>query len=219
MNHPDFKYRVFGRTKGRSNKKINIDEYYGKINKYIFSVPNKNTNYILDIGTGYGESTIFLSNNFKKNTIISCETYISGNLNLIKKIEINKTTNIKIFPGNVNQLLDNLNPHVFFKFIWILFPDPWPKKKHFKRRLITDNFLKKLNIFLDKDGEIFIATDSYSYSQQILKCIFNIRKTLYWKNQTKMHLGLRDFYELETKFYNKAIISGRKSSIFILKKI
>lgn len=219
MNHPDFKYRVFGRTKGRSNKKINRDEYYAKINKYIFSVPNKNTNYILDIGTGYGESTIFLSNNYKKNTIISCETYMNGNLNLIKKIEINKTTNIKIFPGNVNQLLDNLNPHVCFKFIWILFPDPWPKKKHFKRRLITDNFLKKLNIFLDKNGEIFIATDSYSYSQQILKCIFNIRKTLYWKNQTNMHLGLRDFYELETKFYNKAIISGRKSSIFILKKI
>ena len=219
MKHPDFKYRVFGRTKGRSNKKINRHEYCSKINKYIFSVPNKNTNYILDIGTGYGESTIFLSNNYKKNTIISCETYMNGNLNLIKKIEINKTTNIKIFPGNVNQLLDNLNPHVFFKFIWILFPDPWPKKKHFKRRLITDNFLKKLNIFLDKNGEIFIATDSYSYSQQILKCIFNIRKTLYWKNQTNLHLGLRDFYELETKFYNKAIISGRKSSIFILKKI
>lgn len=219
MNIDSFKYRVYGRTRSRGKKNITKEKYLLKTEKYKIKRLYKNINYILDIGSGYGESTIFLSNNNKKNTIISCENYINGNLNLINKIENYSISNIRIFPGNVNQFLDDLNKQIKFKKIYILFPDPWPKKKHIKRRLITNDFLKKLNIFLKQNGEIVIATDSFSYSKQIFKSVFNVKNLFNWKNQRNMYLGLNDYYNLETKYYNKAIISGRKPSIFILTKI
>ncbi len=219
MNIDSFKYRVYGRTRSRGKKNITKEKYLLKTEKYKIKRLYKNINYILDIGSGYGESTIFLSNNNKKNTIISCENYINGNLNLINKIENYGISNIRIFPGNVNQFLDDLNKEIKFKKIYILFPDPWPKKKHIKRRLITNDFLKKLNIFLKQNGEIVIATDSFSYSKQIFKSVFNVKNLFNWKNQRNMYLGLNDYYNLETKYYNKAIISGRKPSIFILTKI
>lgn len=219
MNIDSFKYRVYGRTRSRGKKNITKEKYLLKTEKYKIKRLYKNINYILDIGSGYGESTIFLSNNNKKNTIISCENYINGNLNLINKIENYGISNIRIFPGNVNQFLDDLNKQIKFKKIYILFPDPWPKKKHIKRRLITNDFLKKLNIFLKQNGEIVIATDSFSYSKQIFKSVFNVKNLFNWKNQRNMYLGLNDYYNLETKYYNKAIISGRKPSIFILTKI
>ena len=75
------------RTRSRGKKNITKEKYLLKTEKYKIKRLYKNINYILDIGSGYGESTIFLSNNNKKNTIISCENYINGNLNLINKIE------------------------------------------------------------------------------------------------------------------------------------
>ena len=219
MNIDKFKYRVYGRTRSRGKKNITKENFLLKTEKYIIKKLDKKTKYILDIGSGYGESTIFLSTNNKKNIIISCETYINGNLNLVNKIENHGIKNIRIYPGNVNQFLDNLNQYIKLKKIYILFPDPWPKKKHIKRRLITNDFLKKLNIFLQPNGEIVIATDSLSYSKQIFKCIFNVKDLFNWNNQRNMYLDLNNFYNLETKYYNKAIISGRKPSIFILTKI
>ena len=219
MNIDSFKYRIYGRTRSRGKKNITKEKYLLKTEKYKIKRLYKNINYILDIGSGYGESTIFLSNNNKKNIIISCENYINGNLNLVNKIENYGISNIRIYPGNVNQLLDDLNKQIKLKKIYILFPDPWPKKKHIKRRLITNDFLKKLYIFLKQNGEIVIATDSFSYSKQIFKSIFNVKNLFNWKNQRNMYLGLNDYYNLETKYYNKAIISGRKPSIFILRKI
>ena len=219
MNIDSFKYRIYGRTRSRGKKNITKEKYLLKTEKYKIKRLYKNINYILDIGSGYGESTIFLSNNNKKNIIISCENYINGNLNLVNKIENYGISNIRIYPGNVNQFLDDLNKQIKLKKIYILFPDPWPKKKHIKRRLITNDFLKKLYIFLKQNGEIVIATDSFSYSKQIFKSIFNVKNLFNWKNQRNMYLGLNDYYNLETKYYNKAIISGRKPSIFILRKI
>ena len=219
MTIDSFKYRVYGRTRSRGKKNITKEKYLLKTEKYKIKRLYKNINYILDIGSGYGESTIFLSNNNKKNIIISCENYINGNLNLVNKIENYGISNIRIYPGNVNQFLDDLNKQIKLKKIYILFPDPWPKKKHIKRRLITNDFLKKLYIFLKQNGEIVIATDSFSYSKQIFKSIFNVKNLFNWKNQRNMYLGLNDYYNLETKYYNKAIISGRKPSIFILRKI
>ena len=219
MNLDSFKYRVYGRTRSRGKKNITNEKYFLKTEKFKIKKFDKNINYILDIGSGYGESTIFLSKNNKKNIIISCETYINGNLNLINKIENYGITNIRIYPGNVNQFLDNLNKQIKLKKIYILFPDPWPKKKHIKRRLITNDFLKKLNNFLQKNGEIVIATDSSMYSKQIFKCIYTVKDLFNWKNQKNMYLDLNDYYNLVTKYYNKAIISGRKPSIFILTKI
>ena len=88
------------------------------------------------------------------------ELFYDGNVNLCNQIYKLKLENIKIFYGNVIELLDELKIDEYFSEIWILFPDPWPKKRHQKRRLINLVFLKKIYDFLKDNGKIFIATDS-----------------------------------------------------------
>ena len=88
--------------------------------------------------------------------------YIDGNLTLLKNIEKDKINNIQLHNGNVYDVLENLNKK-YFTLVWIFFPDPWPKNRHAKRRLITSDFLMKLHNILKDNSEIHIATDSTIY--------------------------------------------------------
>ncbi len=219
MESKIFKNRLYGRTKGRSKKKIHLKNYYNLVNKYKINTLNQKTKYILDIGTGYGETSIYFSKKYPQFKIVSCEKYIDGNFNLLKKIQENKINNIKLYEGNVLDILDNNNIKKYFELILIFFPDPWPKKKHNKRRLISSTFLKKLHPYIKTDREIYIVTDSISYSRSILNTIYDMRNLYLWKNQYETHISFKTHYDLETKFYKKAIICGKKPSLFILKKI
>ena len=214
-----YQYRLYGRTRGRSNKKINLEDYKKKLNKFKIVKLDKKKDYILDIGTGYGETSIYLSKKYPERTVIACEKYIDGNIKLLKKIDRYNLKNIKIFDGNVNKILEELNIEQYFNAVWVFFPDPWPKKKHFKRRLLTSAFLKKLHTFLKSKGRICIATDSVSYTRSILNIIFENKNLFEWLNQTQAYLSVKDVYDIETKFYKKAINSGRNPVLFILEKI
>ena len=140
----NYSNRLFGRTRGRSKKKIDLKKYYQTVDKFKFQNCDKKTNYILDIGTGYGETSIFLANQFLDKVIISCEKYIDGNIILLKNIEKNEIKNILLHNGNVYDVLECTHRECF-DLVWIFFPDPWPKNRHAKRRLITSDFLIKLH--------------------------------------------------------------------------
>ena len=116
-------------------------------------------------------------------------------------------------------MLDQNENQKNFKLIWIFFPDPWPKKRHWKRRLINENFLKKIYNFLDNNGEIYIVTDSITYSRYIFNVIFENKNLYKFINLNKTYLTLKDYHNIETKYYKKAIISGRNPILFILKKL
>ena len=218
MLSSNYTNRLFGRTRGRSKKKINLKNYYETLEKFKLQNLNENFDYILDIGTGYGETSIFLANKFIDKIIISCEKYIDGNINLLKNIEKNKINNIRLHNGNVYDVLENTNKK-YFKLVWIFFPDPWPKNRHAKRRLITTNFLIKLHNILKENSEIYIATDSTIYVRFILNSIFNCKDYFLWLNQSDMNLNIKDYFNIETKYYKKAINSQRKPSLFILRKL
>ncbi len=213
-----FQHRLFGRTRGRSKNKINFIKYYEDLNNYKITNFDKDINYIIDIGTGYGETSIYLSKNYSEYTIVSCEKYINGNLNLLKMIDLNKINNIKLHNGNVYEILD-LIKNKCIKIVWVFFPDPWPKKRHIKRRLINRNFLIQIHEVLKKNGEIHIATDSISYKRAILNSIYECKDYFFWLNQSELHLQIKDYFNIETKYYKKAIISQRKPTIFILRKL
>ena len=218
MFNSNYRNRLFGRTRGRSKKKINLKNYYETVEKFKFQNFNEKFDYILDIGTGYGETSVFLANKFIDKIVISCEKYIDGNINLLKNIEKNKIHNIRLYNGNVYDVLENTNKK-YFKLVWIFFPDPWPKNRHAKRRLITSDFLVKLHKNLKENSEIHIATDSRIYVRFILNSIFNCKDYYLWLNQSKMNLNIKDYFNIETKYYKKAINSQRKPSLFILRKL
>ena len=210
--------RLFGRTRGRSKKKIDLKKYYQTVAKYQFQNCDEKINYILDIGTGYGETSVFLANQFLDKVVISCEKYIDGNIILLKNIEKNKIKNIRLHNGNVHDVLECIHRECF-DLVWIFFPDPWPKYRHVKRRLITSDFLIKLHKILKESCDICIATDSTIYIRFILNSIYNCKRHFHWLNQSQINLNIKDYFDIETKYYKKAINSQRKPSLFILRKL
>ena len=213
------KYRIYGRTKGRKKNKY---EFYQNIIQNIITKDIKikiKDNNILDIGSGSGENTIFQSMKFNKSKIIACDTFLDGNLNLCREIFKNEINNILIYHGNVLELFDTITKKNIFDSIWILFPDPWPKKRHFKRRLINNNFMKRLISIIKKNGKIHIATDSQSYLRQILSSIYKFRNYLLWENQIIDSCSFYLHKFPQTKFYKKAIKSDRKPFYITLKKL
>ena len=114
------------------------------LQKFLFKKKNiKSNKKFLEIGFGYGENLIHLSKNNTEKIIIGCEVYEPGIANLVKNIEVENLENIYIYPKNIFTLFDRLEKDSIEK-IFILYPDPWPKKKHFKRRLISEILLKKI---------------------------------------------------------------------------
>ena len=218
MFSSNYTNRLFGRTRGRSKKKINLKQYYETVNKYKFQKFNEKSEYILDVGTGYGETSIFLAKQFPNKVVISCEKYIDGNIILLKNIQKNNINNILLHNGNVYDVLEHTNKK-YFNLVWIFFPDPWPKNRHAKRRLITSDFLIKLHNTLKENSEIHIATDSTIYVRFILNSIYNCKDYFVWMNQSEMNLHIKDYFNIETKYYKKAINSQRKPSLFILRKL
>ena len=219
MNKNIFKNRIFGRTKSRNISKIKIENYYNLLEMYKFFKINKFKDYILDIGSGNGETTLYLSQKYPEKIVIACDKYINGNYNLLKTIQDKKIKNIFIYDGNVHDIFDTYGGKIYFELVWIFFPDPWPKKKHNKRRLLTSSFLRKIYNHTNNKSSICLITDSTSYINDILKNIYNCKHMYKWTNQNKAHLDLKDYYDLETKFYKKAIISGRNPLLFTLEKI
>ena len=215
----NFKYKLFGRFKGRKrNYKIfenNHKKYEIDLNKKI----DKFKYNILDIGSGSGENAIFLSNIFPNAKIITCELFEDGNINLCNLLIGNNIKNIYLYKGNVLEFLDKINIDLIFDEIWILFPDPWPKNRHHKRRLINYSFLLKIHKYLKKDAKVMIGTDSDSYTQSILLSIYNSREIYSWENQIVSQWDYNILNLPKTKFSEKSKKSNRKSIFFILKKI
>ena len=218
MFSSNYTNRLFGRTRGRSNKNISLKNYYETVDKYKFQNFNEKLEYILDVGTGYGETSIFLAKQFPDKVIISCEKYIDGNIILLKNIKNNNIKNILLHNGNVFNVLEITNKK-YFILVWIFFPDPWPKNRHAKRRLITSDFLIKLHKILKQNSKIYIATDSTIYVRFILNSIYKSKEFFLWVNQSEFNLSIKDYFDIETKYYKKAINSQRKPSLFILRKL
>ena len=103
--------------------------------------------------------------------------------------------------------------------VWILFPDPWPKKRHFKRRLIDKLFFGKIHKYLKKGSTINIATDSKSYISQILETIHFIKQDFKWINQSKSEWHYNPEILPETKYYKKALKNGLKPFFVKLEKL
>ena len=200
----NFSYRLFGRSKGRG-KSIKITNKALKIK--IKKIDPSRYN-IIDIGSGYGESTLEIAKNDNKKFVISCEKFIDG----INKIAENNLhfslRNISIFHGNVHQLLDEYCPNRSISEIWILFPDPWPKKRHNKRRLINVSFFNKIEQYLKEDGIIHIASDSKLYISEILNSVYQVKKDFKWINQNKEGWNYMNLAMPKTKYFQKALEKG-----------
>ncbi len=170
----------------------------------------------LEIGFGIGENLIFQSEKFTKEIFLACDPFISGVLKLKKKIELKKQKNIYFTNLDILKLFNLLKKIVLHK-VYILFPDPWPKKRHKKRRIINKNFVKHLGQVTCNKSKVFIATDDEDYSNNILNT-FTEEKFFKLELFRNDYMSFEDFNIFPTKYYVKAKNEKKKINFFIFSK-
>ena len=172
----------------------------------------KNKNVVLDIGFGNGEYTAAYANAFQEKHIIATEVYLSGIGSLIGLINKYKISNISIFDEDVRLLMDQM-PKEFLDSVNILFPDPWQKAKHHKRRLIGEDFLYQLYPLLKPNAKIFVRTDWEDYAEQISE-LAEVMSSHFRLERTQ-----NIEFEFETRFHQHAIKEGREINSFLFTKL
>jgi len=208
--------RSFGRIKSRrlsDHKNFVLENFLPLYEIKNFDISHGKN--ILEIGFGFGD---FLFEKAKRNPDISffgAEPHLNGAINLLSKLEQEPLPNLKISREDVRLLLKKFSDKIFDE-IFILFPDPWPKFKHFKRRLIDVKFLDEvLAPKIKTGGKLTIATDHDSYKTWILSEVLRSKK-FSWKADSKKDWQIFPDDWVMTKYQNKALIEGRVPVIFNL---
>ena len=143
--------------------------------------------------------------------VVASEVYLSGIGSLLNNIARNSLKNIKIFNQDVRELLFKL-PSKIFDEIYIICPDPWPKARHHKRRLIKQDFLKILVKVLKRDGTVYISTDWENYAESIEEELEKIKDKFSF-------IQISDESMPITRFQQRAINEGRSIHTFLLQLV
>ena len=126
---------------------------------------------ILEIGFGMGQTTALIAAQHPGNDYLGVEVHTPGVGSLLKLIEEHQLNNIRIIQHDAVEVLQHMIPEGSLSGVHIFFPDPWPKKRHQKRRLIQSPFCSLVSRRLKQDGYLHIATDWKDYADQILKTL------------------------------------------------
>ncbi len=156
------------------------------------------TGDILEIGFGAGEHVRDLARANPGKIIIGAEPFMNGVASLLSAITDEKTNRIldeyagiRIWADDVRDFLRGTDSK--FNQIWVLHPDPWPKARHEKRRLLSAEFLNLLSGYLSDCGEIIIGTDHWEYFDWILEQL----------KQTNLNATIPDMEIIQTRYQNK----------------
>lgn len=238
------KPKFFGRRKGRtirkaksflienflprlrlsSAEKIDLDKCFAESKE----------KYCLEIGFGDGEHLAALAMTQPQNGFVGVEVYKNGVANLLSILtgikegddcgevdEIHlvsgRKDNVRVFDDDVRLLFAALPSGVFDK-IYLLFPDPWPKKKHAGRRFVNPDNLRELSRLLKRGGILQIATDHQVYKSWVMEQMRN-NKDFCWTAKCSDDWRNPPADWFETKYQRKAIREGRKPVFFEYKRV
>jgi tRNA (guanine-N7-)-methyltransferase len=117
---------------------------------------------ILEIGFGGGEHLIQRAQEQPRDGFIGCEPFINGMGKALSAIEKQQLANIRLYDRDATELLDWL-PANSVDVVYLLYPDPWPKKRHWKRRFVSVGNLERIARILKPEGEFRFASDIAHY--------------------------------------------------------
>ena len=163
---PSFVKRKGRITRKQTHSLRSLSEFSVKNIQEIEDLSKQFDKCYLEIGFGNAENIIFQATNNPSYLFIGSEVYMSGIGTLVSGIKENNINNVKIFSDDIRLLLDQ-SPKKIFDSVIIICPDPWPKEKHHKRRLINKSFLEMVHDFMKDDSNIYISTDWENYAEGI----------------------------------------------------
>lgn len=159
---------------------------------------------ILEIGFGMGESTAIIAQSHPENDYLGIEVHTPGVGSLLNQIEQHGLTNLRIIQYDAVAVLQHMLPAACLDGVHIFFPDPWPKARHHKRRLIQPAFVARLCNHLKPGGYIHVATDWEEYAVQILQVLSQEQQL----SNTAADYAPRPDYRPLTKFEQRGIKLG-----------
>ena len=156
-----------------------------------------------------------MANKYQEANFVGIEVYSSGIGSALNQIQKSNLTNLKIIEADVFQLLETNIADETFDVVVFLYPDPWPKRKHHKRRLLSEGFLNILYGKITTNGLVYCKTDWEDYYCQI-KEVFSSDDRWASEDLTNLPEYLQSLPK--TKYERKALIEGRQTRELFFRK-
>ena len=163
--------KTFGRLKGRTlskNQKLGLEMLQKKYDFFLghnFFLQTKRDIW-LEVGFGNGGHLVELAKRNSDKLLVGSEVYENGVASACFSLFQNKIENVRVFQGDIRILLNSLKFGSIDRF-YVLFPDPWIKKRHKSRRLLSSCNIELFSKLLKSKGVICIATDVKDYHSEI----------------------------------------------------
>lgn len=202
--------KSFARRVGKSLSNVAKDliaNYLPSVQYKPELLANNKSNVFLEIGFGMGEHFIHQLSINKNDLFIGAEAYLNGVANVLNHVKDQNLSNFLIWPDDIDLIISNM-PDNSINGIYILFPDPWHKTRHRKKRLFNEERYEQFVQKLKPRGFIVFASDIADY--------FKETKNLVSKDFTfinKDDLTPHENYVI-TKYHQKAITEGRIPQFF-----
>jgi tRNA (guanine-N7-)-methyltransferase len=205
--------RLYGRSRGKTLRQHQaklISELLPKLaldpSAPFSPRPGRETR--LEIGFGGGEHLIAAAAREPDVDFLGCEPFVNGMAKLLSCIDAQALANIRLYQGDAAEVLDSL-PDASLSRVYLFYPDPWPKRRHRKRRFVAPENLARLARVLRPCGELRFATDIDDYAAWTLARL-RACDAFRWRAQSAD--DWREPWEgwTSTKYEAKAVAAGRR---------
>jgi tRNA (guanine-N7-)-methyltransferase len=205
--------RLYGRSKGKALRQHQaalmndlLPSLAVDISKALSLRPDRELR--VEIGFGGGEHLIEAAAREPEVDFIGCEPFVNGMAKLLSRIESRGLENIRLFRGDAAEVLDRLPPASLSK-VYLFYPDPWPKRRHRKRRFVSEENLARLARVLRPGAELRFATDIDDYAAWTLA---RLRACDAFRWQARTAEDWRAPWDgwTQTKYEAKAMAAGRR---------
>ncbi|MBV8088941.1 MAG: tRNA (guanosine(46)-N7)-methyltransferase TrmB [Alphaproteobacteria bacterium] len=166
----------------------------------------------LEIGFGAGEHLAAQAECHREINFIGCDVFENGIAKLLERIERRRLDNIRVFNQDARLLIETM-PTASVDRVFILFPDPWPKRRHAKRRIISRDTLDSLAAIMKDGAELRVATDDRDYVCWIIERLTN-HPAFEWLARRRTDWRERPADWPPTRYEEKALAAGRLPVFF-----
>ena len=202
----DTRWPTLGRALGEADR-LDLAEWFGR------EAP-----LVLEIGSGMGESTAALAAAAPHVNYLAVEVYKPGLAQLLMRADTLGLTNLRLLRGDAVVLLGSQLAPASLSAIRVFFPDPWPKKRHHKRRLVDPEFVELAVSRLRPGASLHLATDWVDYADQMMACCLASPSLRNPYQRQPGGWAPRPVWRPVTKFEGRARREGRQVHDLIFKR-
>lgn len=171
----------------------------------------------LEVGYGNGEHLVTLMEKYPDVAFIGIEPFINGTAALMQHLEHKPTDNVRAFMDDAVLLIDSLEDQSVDR-VYLLNPDPWPKKRHAKRRFLQQSTLSEISRVLKPGGQLLACTDVDALAEWMLTQVSNHPDFVWTANSCKDWKNQPEGWASTTRYREKGAKAGRKMTYLLFNK-